>query len=225
MSYVSTSPSTERIEAAEAFWDSQGISHDGRPWIAAFIGTLGRQFDMETVLQAARILAASDRPIRFVLCGRGDRLEHFRRRAADLGNVVFPGWVDAAAIHVLMRRAAVGLDPLPDRYDFLATINNKAIEYLSAGLPVVSSPNRGVLADLLREHGCGASYDCGDSAALAGVLLRLHDDARARRWMGQRAFALFQEDFVAEKVYRRMEEFLTEIAMSRRTDTVLTRAA
>ena len=56
----------------------------------------------------------------------------------------FPGWVDAAKIFVLMRRSAVGLDPLPDRYDFLATINNKAIEYMSAGLPVISSPDRGV---------------------------------------------------------------------------------
>jgi hypothetical protein len=35
---------------------------------------------------------------------------------------------------------AVGLDPMPDRYDLVVHINNQAIEYLSGGLPIVSSP-------------------------------------------------------------------------------------
>ena len=102
-----------------------------------------------------------------MLCGAGDRFEHYRALAAGLPNVLLPGWVDAAAIHVLMRRSACGLDPLSDRYDFLATINNKAIEYFSAGLPVISSPRRGTLAELLAAEECGLSYDLGDAAGLA----------------------------------------------------------
>ena len=52
-------------------------------------------------------------------------------------------------------KIAGGIDPLPDRYDYLASINNKAVEYLSAGLPVVSSPRHGVLYELLEREECG----------------------------------------------------------------------
>ena len=150
--------------------------------------------------------------LRFVLCGAGDRFEHYRALAAGLPNVLLPGWVDAAAIHVLMRRSACGLDPLSDRYDFLATINNKAIEYFSAGLPVISSPRRGTLAELLATEECGLSYDLGDAAGLAGALARLADEPGLRERMAESARRLFQRSFTAEKVYGSMMEYLEEIA-------------
>jgi glycosyltransferase involved in cell wall biosynthesis len=225
MGYVSAALPKDRLRAAEEFWDARGIRDDGRCWAAVFFGTIGRQFDMTTVLQAARRLLAAGKPVRFVLCGRGDRLEHYQKMAADLPNVEFPGWVDAAAIHVLMRRAAVGLDPLPDRYDFLASINNKAVEYLSAGLPVVSSPSRGVLAELLKCERCGQSYECGDSSALAEILLRLHDSPETLQAMSRSANSLFQNSFAAEMVYGQMEEHLRGITAIRAPATLLAKAA
>ena len=146
-----------------------------------------------------------------MLCGKGDRLDHFKKMAADVRTVLFPGWVGAAEIHVLMRRASVGLDPLPDRYDFLATINNKAIEYMSAGLPVISSPNRGVLCDLLREKNCGLSYATGDAEGLAAALVRLMDDRPGLAEMSRNAARLFEQTFQAERVYAAMMDYLGEV--------------
>ncbi|MGO8689540.1 MAG: glycosyltransferase [Thermoguttaceae bacterium] len=212
MGYLSAPPAAEKIAAAEKFWDQQGVVADPQRPLACFFGTLGRQFDLDSVLRAARELHARGSRFRFVLCGAGDRFEHYRALAAGLPNVLLPGWVDAAAIHVLMRRSACGLDPLSDRYDFLATINNKAIEYFSAGLPVISSPRRGTLAELLAAEECGLSYDLGDAAGLARALARLADEPGLRERMAEGAGRLFQRSFTAEKVYGSMMEYLEKIA-------------
>lgn len=210
--YELQSPKAEAIARAEAYWDEQGLPASGGPPVACFVGTLGRQLDLQTVLKAARLLAGAGAPWRFVLCGLGDRLESYRQEARDLPNVVFPGWVDKAQIYVLLRRAAIGLDPLPDRYDFLVHINNKAVEYLSAGLPVVSTPARGVLAELLLHQGCGASYNYGDADGLAELLGRLAGDPDRLAAMRSAARRTFAERFTAEKVYGGMEAYLMELA-------------
>ena len=225
LAYASAPPAPERIRAAEAYWQEQGVVPGSGTTNVAFIGTIGRQYDLETVVGAARALNSEGRQFRFIICGTGDRLDNLKAMAGDLPNVIFPGWIDAAAIHTLMRRCSVGLDPIPDRYDYLATINNKAIEYLSAGLPVISTPDRGVLAELLARERCGLSYRHGDSEALADTLRRLCDNAGIQASMSANAFSLYESSFAAETVYAQMEEHLVRIAALRRAGSLHTKAA
>lgn len=210
MGHVTQAPPGERLRAAEQFWDERGVTAGGPP-VACFIGTLGRQFDLHTVVDAARALEAGGSPWRFVVCGAGDRLEDFRARAAGLANVLFTGWVDAAAIHVLLQRSSAGLDPLPDRYDFLATINNKAIDYLGAGVPVISSPPRGVLCDLLRQERCGDSHEYGDAAGLVRILVRWAAQPTERAVCARNARSLFERRFTVERAYGDMAVYLEEL--------------
>ncbi len=212
MGYSSLPPDASAVRKAEQFWDTLNVRGGDAPFTACFIGTLGRQFALESVLTAARLLKHRGSAVRFVICGSGDRSARLRRSGAGLDNVLFPGWVDAASIYVLMRRSHVGLDPLSDRYDFLATINNKAIEYMSAGLPLVASPLRGELYRLIREGGLGRSYDVHDTEALADILQDLERDRIQLREMSGRAARKFQEEFTAEKVYTAMMEYLELLA-------------
>jgi glycosyltransferase involved in cell wall biosynthesis len=94
----------------------------------------------------------------------------------------------------------------------LATINNKAIEYLSAGLPVISCPKTGVLASLLAHEACGLSYAYGDASDLAAILLRLDSDRDAARTMSANAGRIFRERFTAERVYAEMMAYFEEVA-------------
>ena len=208
MGYPMQNFAPDKIKEAESFWDTYGIGKKNNGFIACFLGNFGRQLDVDVLIQAARILKKKHRSVYFVLCGLGDFLGSYRRMAADIPEVIFPGWVDAATMHVLMVRSSVGLDPLPDRYDFLATINNKAIEYMSTGLPIISSPDHGVLHNLLKKYRCGASYASGNAEALADLLSNLIDHPNElTAWSGN-AEALFRGMFVAEKVYDRMADYL-----------------
>ena len=213
LGYSAEAPEPERLRAANERWDRAGIGEYG-PFTVCYFGGLSRQLDLNHVLDAARLLEGRGSTVRFVLCGAGERLEEYRRAAAQMTNVFLPGWVDSAGIYSLMRRSHAGLDPLPERYDFLATINNKAIEYLSAGLPVISSPRRGVLYELLEQPDAAGnlSYGAGDARGLADLAASLSLHERLTTEMRRASDALFREQFLAETVCASMESHFERIA-------------
>jgi len=203
------------LAAAERSWNELGVDKGRAALTVCYFGAMGVQLDLTPVIEAARILSA-DTPVRFVLCGCGQRLEEYRRRAQGLANVYIPGWVNRAQVWSLMRRSDVGVDPLPDRKDFLSTINNKAVEYLSAGLPVISSPSKGVLHDFLASHGCGMSYSAGATGEFVDILRRLWMAPSSLREMSARALSVFESQFSTDIVYPRMTAHLSEVIASRR---------
>ncbi|MBV8674322.1 MAG: glycosyltransferase family 4 protein [Acidobacteriaceae bacterium] len=210
--YPATIPGPAAVRDAAQFWDAQGVHPGSDRLVVCFVGNLGRQFDAAHFLEAARILIGSGYPVQFVVCGAGERLEEYRKAAAAIPGMLFPGWIDAAKIHVLLQRSDVGIDPLPDRYDYLASINNKAVEYLSAGLPILSSPRHGVLCELLEREGCGLSYATCDAAGLASILTALHEQRQMLTQMSIRAREVFALQFAAEKVCGDMADHFEHIA-------------
>lgn len=212
MGYSTCVPEQREISAAEKYWRAKGVSVDNENFVICFIGTIGRQFDLSAVIRTAQKYEAFQKKFQFVICGAGDMLNKFKGLAGNSPNIIFPGWVNVVQIHVLMRLSYLGLNPLPDRYDFLATINNKAIEYMSAGLPIISSPEKGLLYDMLKKHGCGMSYAPGDEEGLFTILSRLHETPELLLKMSRNAKQLFSNMFAAEDVYNKMLEYLCNIA-------------
>jgi glycosyltransferase involved in cell wall biosynthesis len=149
--------------------------------------------------------------VRFVLCGTGPDSEKYSRQAQARPNVLMPGWVNAAQIWTLARMSMAGLAPYVSSDNFVRNLPNKPIEYLSAGLPIVSSL-QGVLARLLAEQHCGFTYRNGDVEQLAGAIARLRDDSQLWAQMSANALRIYRERFVAENVYREMQDYLAEIS-------------
>jgi glycosyltransferase involved in cell wall biosynthesis len=116
-------------------------------------------------------------------------------------------------MYVLLRRSFIGLNPIIDRYDFLSTINNKAIEYLSAGLPIISCPKKGVLFELIRNEKCGMSFEYGNSEELAQILIYLLNNPEVRSEMSFNAEILFKNKFDANIVYKEMMKHLENIVL------------
>jgi len=210
--YVQQIPLPGEMKKAQRYWDGLGIGADPGEFLVCFFGTIGRQFDLETVIIAARRLERGGRRFRFVLCGDGDMLPHYRKLAGDITSVVFPGWVGAAEIWTLMRIARAGLAPYRNSIDFRSSLPNKSIEYLSAGLPLVSSLT-GELERLLDEHGCGVTYTEGDAESLATVLVELHDHSARLETMAAKASALYQGRFTAERIYNELCGYLEDLAL------------
>jgi glycosyltransferase involved in cell wall biosynthesis len=198
------------VNEAREFWNQAGIPKDENVLTVCFFGTLGRQFALNTVIEAARTLGRDGQRVRFVLCGSGDFLSRFRREARDLPNVFFPGRIDGPKIHVLMERSQVGLAPYRTTPNFSGHIPNKPAEYLSSGLPVISTIT-GELAELLESYECGRTYDSGSAAQLAGILRHLADSPQGRRAMSANARRLFAERFDADKVYAAYARHLGQV--------------
>ncbi len=216
LGYSDQPPSEAAIAEADQAWRKLGVGCDPREFVVAFVGTMGLQkLDMTPVLAAARALQGGR--VRFVLCGDGDGLDRYKAMADGLDNVVFPGWVGRAEIWTLLRMASVGLAPYGSSLNYTGNLPNKPIEYLSAGLPILSSLD-GTLQDLLRRHQCGITYHGANdlTSALTGLL-----DAPGRlKAMSAAASNLYRDQFVAEVVYDEMAGYLESFGVDRSTSSV-----
>lgn len=213
MGYVECEPSQKDVERAEIFWRQQGLttSNSEGEFIACWFGMFGRHSEIATVIEAAARLEQTHQSIRFVLCGVGPHFDKCRKLAGDLRNVLMPGWVDAAQIWTLLRKSSVGLTPYVSNENYKRNVPNKPVEYLSAGLPIVSSL-QGVLASLLSENSCGVTYQNEQSGELAKALSSLYENPKRRLEMSSNAKTLYQNEFVAENVYSKMQDYLLDIA-------------
>jgi glycosyltransferase involved in cell wall biosynthesis len=208
MGYTSLSPLREEVEEAMANWRSFGVEKGD--FNICYFGAIGHQSDFKTVINAAKILLEGPRNFRFVICGSGDKLEYHKKGGMGCSNVLFPGWVNRTDIWSLMRISSAGLVAFVNKSNYTLNLPNKPIEYLSAGLPIVSSLS-GVLARLLSENLCGVTYEEGRPDSLAAALVRLYDDRDALGAMSRNARALYERSFVAEQVYGEMIRHLCRI--------------
>lgn len=205
--YSKVTPNKENIKEAEKFWKRYGIRKDNNEFVVCFFGTISSSFDLKTVIEAAQKLKLQKRKFCIVLCGSGDYLTLYKNLAKHCENVVFPGWVGAAEIWTLMRISSVGLAPYFSIKNFTRNLPNKPIEYLSAGLPIVSSL-KGVLENLLSNYNCGVTYKNGDVDNLVSVLINLYNHRDHLEIMSKNAYRLYKDKFVAEKVYNDMIDYL-----------------
>lgn len=209
--YVRRQPPDPGIESATKYWAGLGLRRESAGFVVCFLGTIGRQFDLETVIQAAIRLKQQSARVKFVLCGDGDKLSHYRRMASGCDTVLFPGRVGFAELWTLMRLASVGLAPYRPTANFMCNMPNKMAEYLSAGLPVISSLPDGYADGLLKQHGCGMSYASGDAGGLVALIESLRRDPGMRAAMSSKALHLYEEQFNAEKVYGDMSAYFETI--------------
>jgi glycosyltransferase involved in cell wall biosynthesis len=185
-----------------------------QPKICWFLGSFGFTSDLETVIAAAVKLSRMHRTdIHFVLSGSGEKLSLLESsiQRERLLNLTLTGWLSRDQITQMMCKSYLGLAC----YSALATqgIPNKLTEYLSAGLPVISSLN-GEGRQLISEFGCGYYYEAGNSDSLVQALLRLCDNAGQWQTCHENSLILFRRFFDASRIYPAMVRELEAIALS-----------
>ncbi len=210
MGYQTKTLSEDELAIEKRRWYNRGLQD--QDFICCFFGTINYQFDLETVLQAAFALQNNgEKNFKFVVCGDGPLLKYYKQKAAGLNNVMFPGWVGWKEIVSLMELSKVGLAPY--KRGAKMSIPNKPLEYLSAGLPVLSSL-RGELEKILDEAGGGWTYDPGSPEQLINLLITIARDDKRLKEESEKARNLFDLRFSDDKIYPSMVEYLNYISES-----------
>lgn len=210
--YPGDVPSEAVIQHGLRFWSEQGVV-PGADWLTVcYLGQLTATVEFDTVADAFTILERDALPIRLVLAGAGDREGAFRERASGLRNVHFGGWVGSPEAWALLSLSQIGLLCYHATFDYEMSIPNKPIEYMAAGLPILSSLTRGVLSDLLHNERIGATYRNGDPQALADHLRSQLDRRDELAAAGARAREVFESRFRADVVYDQMCDHLEAVA-------------
>jgi glycosyltransferase involved in cell wall biosynthesis len=197
-------------EGAAKIASQMGIEKRAGQLFIVYFGMLGRQSELETVIDAAKILRADDR-FRFVICGEGDKLEKYRRASADLTNITFTGFVKADRVAALSALADIGLAPYRSTPAYSMCMPNKIYEYMSGSLPIVSSLG-GSVHELLERTQAGVSYVSGRPQELAQILIDLHANPEKRARMGEVGRQTYRAEFKSNRVYSAMAEYVERLA-------------
>jgi glycosyltransferase involved in cell wall biosynthesis len=211
-----TSPRKElaqaELTAAREWWASRGVSDDGKPRVC-FIGSHTRSFDFAPIAGAAKRLNDEHIDCDLVIAGDGDRSNDWRKAAADLPNVRFPGWINAAQTHVLSDLCIGFLAPYIGSDDFERSVPNKVIDALSLGLPIIT-PLRGEVAELIESCAVGVRYGIDTDRSLYDCLALLATDRALQERMSRNALQLYEEHFSFQKVYGDAVAHLEKLAAS-----------
>lgn len=92
----------------------------------------------------------------------------------------------------------------------MSSIPNKVGEYLSGGLPIVSSLD-GVVKQLFKSSGAGINYTEKRPSELANCILQLSNSKIIWQQMTTSANQLFNKYFDADIVYANFAEYLEKV--------------
>ncbi len=154
-----------------------------------FAGNMGAMQRLDSVLEAAKALAAERPDIGIYLMGGGVDVERLKARVADEGidNVRFLPRVPLQEVQDILRQAGALLVHLARDPLFAITVPSKTQAYLYAGRPILMAVE-GNAADLVAQARAGIAVEPENPQALAEAIRALADRGVAgRAEMGERA--------------------------------------
>ncbi|UXH77641.1 glycosyltransferase family 4 protein [Roseateles amylovorans] len=185
-----------------------------------FAGNFGTVQALETVVEAASVLADHSPDIRIVMIGSGSRgpwLEaEIERRG--LRNLMLAGRFPPQAMPGLLDQAAAVLVSLNCGEILSQTVPSKVQAYLAAGRPIIASLD-GEGARVVEEAGAGIAVPAEDATALAEGILRIHGLApAARSAMGESGRRYYEQHFAPEALATKLAARFQLLAAGSRGD-------
>lgn len=151
--------------------------------VIGYVGSFQKFHGPELLARLVRDVGAARPAVRFLLIGDGPQAGAVRAATGELGDrVLFPGRVPHERVPSLV--ASFDLAVMPETAFYTSPL--KVIEWMAAGLAVVA-PAYGPLREILDDGREGLLFPPGDAEALVAAVLRLVDDPRLRRALGEAA--------------------------------------
>ena len=195
-----------------AFRQRFGIAED--TFVALWAGSMGIKQGLPNIVEACKLLQATDVSVLWVLVGDGEARPSL---VAELKECNLE-----SCLRILPFQPEDSLSEMFSAADVLllnqlSTVKNtvipsKLLTYMAAGLPVLAAINADSQgAHLLREASGGVIVEPENPTALIMGLKRLMNDKKIRTEMGKRNRTYAVEYFDRKKVLQAQEAFLVEI--------------
>lgn len=177
-------------------------------WIA-YAGTLGKSYDIETLIDAIpRMTGVDGKKTKVKILGDGPDRELLEAHAEQVApeSVDFLGYMDYEKMAGYLCASDIVVNSLVENAP--QSIVSKIGDYLASGNPMVNTGTSPEMVSLVDQEGVGVSVEPGNAKALAAALQSLLSDDGARAEMGQRARALAEEKFDRNVSYDKITEFV-----------------
>lgn len=207
---------TDKIRIIPPGVDIHRFHPDASPaeWDLFFLSVLDRYHHykgLDTLLSAIAVVRERHPDVKALIGGTGDLLQHYRKRAHDLGigdNVQFAGHIPNDSLQRYYSRSRMFIllssDPTLEGFGMVT------LEAMACGRPVITTPISGIAHEIERS-GAGILVNPGDPEMLAGAILDLLEDRRKAELMGKAGRDLVVKNYRWEQIAVEIEGVYREI--------------
>jgi len=185
-------------------------------FIVGFAGLHGLMQDLETVMEAARLLRGEEN-ISFVLYGDGPKKEKLVRLAneARLQNVTFVPPQPAERMPDIFTSFDAMLVPLKDLPILRGAIPSKMLEAMAAAVPILLLAE-GEAKNLIQQAECGIVVPPENPKLLAEAVRELYYNDSLRKRLGQNGRHYAFEHYNRQRINKRFEGLLAKVFQGER---------
>jgi len=181
-------------------------------FVVSYSGNMGRFHDMETIMEAAKILKEWQKII-FLFIGEGHKKKWIKDFAEthNLKNCQFHPYVERKKLGYSLSLADIGLVSLCEGQEGLS-VPSKTFGILSAGVPVIGIMNKkSEIARILEEESCGIVISPGKSSLLADTICELYENKNYLKKLGENAkkaiLNKYNLHFAAKEYYKIIKKY------------------
>jgi len=142
-----------------------------------------------------------DENYELIICGDGDDLDYYKEISSE--KISFKGFVSKNQLDKIISECNLGIIPLRSRIDFKKALPNKAIEYMSYGVPILTSLD-GDLRKFIEKNKVGIFYSNKDDLKKSLSILSTND--KLLNEFSENASKTFLQNFDFEKNFTKLDK-------------------
>ncbi|MBW4647859.1 MAG: glycosyltransferase family 4 protein [Kastovskya adunca ATA6-11-RM4] len=176
-----------------------------------YSGNMGRCHDMDTILEAARLLA--EEPMQFIFIGSGAKRQACQLYVTQLGlrNCRFLPYQNRQDLPYSLTACDLSLVSVsPGMAELVAP--SKLYGALAAGRPIAAiCESHSYLQTLVKEARCGATFNNGDGAGLAAFIRTLAANPQLVKQMGRAGRRYLRSHFTPDLIAKQYSVVLQQV--------------
>jgi glycosyltransferase involved in cell wall biosynthesis len=184
--------------------------------VLVYMGSFFYFSGLKAALKEFANLVANNRKFKFLMIGGGEQDFELKKLVQDIGiqdQVVFTGFIEYRELPRYLKLADVAVTTLEPTLVANVAFPNKVLQYMAAGLPVVSTRLKGLHQTFAEDSGI-AWADDAEAVIKAAIQLVDKEDVELAQ-IGLMQLSAVSKHFSVESAVDRFEETLTNISGKR----------
>ena len=174
-----------------------------------FVGSISHMMkNLEFVYKSAKNIHYNDKKFKFIFCGDGDKKKIYEKKYKSK-NILNTGFVNQETVTYIMKKSHIGILPYSNTEMWHNTIPNKFVEYLSEGLYLLSSLEKGLIYDSIKNNNLGSVYSKVKEKNLTNILYQIDLDKIKKERFWRKSF--FIKNYSKKITEKKLQSLLKKV--------------
>ncbi|WP_195972267.1 glycosyltransferase family 4 protein [Clostridium thermobutyricum] len=182
---------------------------DNRNFVIAYIGTLGHNYSIKTIIEAIKLLEDKGiQNIKFLVMGDGPLKSDFENYAKKrIRSYEFTGRLSYEQMVKRLKASDIAVNPIVNG---AASIINKVGDYSAAGLGVINTQECEEYRELIEKFSIGINCENDDFKGISEAINTVYHNKELLKCMGKNNRKLAELKFDREITYKKIYELIME---------------